>query len=324
MDQPSSVSDRDVLAAAVRTCTVRIDDVEATNRTLRLMLAGGSLALVALAGCFGWSLWNTLQRQLTPEKLESAMTTKLQAIGPPLAQKLADEVMGAVPEYSELAIERGEKAWPEFATRIANEADTFAAGTEKLVRERADKAAERVAARLASDLKRDFPKLTDERCEYLAQRLQKGLLSEGAGLGEEVQAMIGRERTRLEALLDKLPIEDVALESEPRLQKRFMRSVLQMVDAAVADWPVEGEPVSPEAAVPRRNFVADPAPAESPPSPEGTVDDAALATPQSVDGPATPAASDSPPVGADSGSNGTPAEEPKPLVSPQAPAPQEP
>lgn len=61
MDPSSSGSDRGMLAAALRTCTVRIDEIEANNSTLRRMLAGGSLALVVLAGFFAWSLWNTLQ-----------------------------------------------------------------------------------------------------------------------------------------------------------------------------------------------------------------------------------------------------------------------
>lgn len=242
-------SSRDDLAKAIRGCNARIDDIESSSRTLRFLLTGASLGLVAMAGMFGWSLWSALQRQLAPEKLELALTSKLETIGPPLGQKLADEVIAAVPAYSELAIKRGEKVWPELSARIAGEADTFAAATETMVRQRADKAVERVAARLVADLKRDFPKLTEARCEQIAKRLQAGLITEGAGLGEEVQATIGKERSRLEVLLAKLPIEEASLEPESRLQKRFMRGVLQSIDAAVAEWPTDDDgPGSPPSA----------------------------------------------------------------------------
>lgn len=230
------------IASSLAAMHARLDEIEAANRLTRRLLAGGSLALLAMAGIFGWSLWNTLQRQITPAKLEAALSRKIEAIGPPLGQKLVDEVVGAVPSYSTLAIERGQKVWPELSARIAKEAESFAADTETMVRQRADKAVERVAEKLTADLKRDFPALTDERSVQLAKRLQEGLIIEGAGLGEEVEATIGRERTRLAAMLEKLPVDEAAREPESRLQKRFMRGVLKEVDAAVEAWPVDDDP----------------------------------------------------------------------------------
>lgn len=247
------------LVPAIRAIGARLDDIESSNRLTRLTLTGASLGIVALAALFGSSLWNTLQRQLAPEKLEAALSKKLEAIGPPLGQKLVDEVMGAVPSYSDLAVERGEKVWPELSARIAKEAETFAVDTEKMVRQRADRAVERVATKLAADLKRDFPKLSEQRCEQLAKRLEAGLITEGAGLGEEVEATIGRERARLAAMLETLPIDEAAREPDSRLQKRFMRGVLQMVDAAVETWPVDDDAApAPRAAPADEDGVASP------------------------------------------------------------------
>lgn len=240
--QTGDVDESGRIASALVAMHARLDEIEAANRLTRRMLAGGSLALLAMAGIFGWSLWNTLQRQITPAKLEASLSRKLEAIGPPLGQKLVDEVVGAVPSYSTLAVERGQKVWPELSARIAKEAESFAAETETMVRKRADKAVERVAEKLTADLKRDFPKLTDERSVQLAKRLQEGLIIEGAGLGEEVEATIGRERARLAAMLEKLPVDEAAREPESRLQKRFMRGVLKEVDAAVETWPVDDDP----------------------------------------------------------------------------------
>lgn len=230
------------IASSIVAMNARLDEIEAANRFTRRLLAGGSLALLAMAGIFGWSLWKTLERQLTPAKLEASLSRKIEAIGPPLGRKLVDEVVGAVPAYSNLAIERGQQVWPELSARIAGETESFAAATETMVRQRADKAVERVAGKLTADLKRDFPTLTDERSVQLAKRLQEGLIIEGAGLGEEVEATIGRERARLASMLEKLPLDEAAREPESRLQKRFMRGVLEEVDAAVEAWPVDDDP----------------------------------------------------------------------------------
>ncbi len=247
MDQSRSGDDasHDRLAAAIRDCGARLDRIEAANRTTRLLLAGATCGLLAMAATFGWNLWKTLERQLTAERVEASLQRKLEAIGPPLGQKLTDEVLGAVPAYGDLAIERGQKIWPDLSEKIAAEAQTFAADTEKMVRDRTDAAVGRVAARLSEDIRRDFPSLTEQRAEAIAKKLHQGLIEEGAGFGEEIEATIGRERARLSALLEKLPIDEAVKEPESRLQKRFMRAVLGSIDAAVEAWPTDDEASTP-------------------------------------------------------------------------------
>ncbi|MFM8495552.1 MAG: hypothetical protein ACKOEM_08505 [Planctomycetia bacterium] len=262
MHHPDAVGDggHDHLTRAIGECNRRLDQIESANRLTRWLLTGGSLALLAMAGLFVWSLWKTLERQVTAEGLEKALQAKVEAIGPPLGEKLASQVMGAVPAYGDLAMERGMKLLPEMSSRIATEADSFATDTEKMVRARSEEAMQRVARKLAADLKRDFPKLTETRVEQLAGRLRDGLISEGAGLGEQVERTIATERERLAALLDKLPIADAMTEAESRLQKRFIHNVLMMVDSAVEQWPVDDAP----AATPPAAVRSTPAPAEAP------------------------------------------------------------
>lgn len=246
-------------AATIRDCLARLEEVEAAGRTARRALAATTVALVALASLFGWSIWSTLRRQVTPEGLEAALQAKMAQIAPPLGEKLVEQVVAAMPAYRDLAAERALKAWPTFSARVATEAESFAADTEAMVRARSQAALERVAGRLSADLERDFPRLTPKRVEALARRLHDVLLAEGAGLGAEVEAIIARERERIAAMLGRLPVEEAAAEPETRLQKRFIHHVLMEIDERVAAWPeTDADPPPAVDAVP---------PASAPPSP---------------------------------------------------------
>jgi len=224
-------------AATIRECQSRLEAVEAANRTARWLLGGTTLTLLAMAAIFGWLIWKTLERQVTPAGIEAALQAKMETLGPPLGEKMVEQVLSAMPAYGDLAVERGMRLWPDLSARVATEVESFAVDTEALVRGRSEKALERVAARLSDDLKRDVPRLTPKRVEQLALRLHGVLLSEGAGLGEEVQATIKRERERIAAMLARLPVEEAATEAEVRLQKRFIHHVLLSIDDMVATWP---------------------------------------------------------------------------------------
>jgi hypothetical protein len=229
------------LESVIRECHVRLDEIESANRLTRWLLAGASLGLLLMAGAFGWSLWRTLERRMTSPALEKAIQTKIEAIGPPLGEKLAAQVMSAVPAYRDLALERGMRVMPALSAGIAKEVESFATDTEKAVKSRSDAAMRRVATKLADDLKRQFPTMTEARVDHLAQRLRDGLMSEGAGVAEELQRTMDHERVRLAALLEKLPVDAAMQQSESSLQKRFIHNMLMMIDAAVEEWPVDDE-----------------------------------------------------------------------------------
>ncbi len=224
-------------AATIRDCLTRLEEVEAANRTARRALAATTVALVTLVTLFGWSIWSTLRRQVTPEGLEAALQAKMAQLAPPLGEKLVEQVLGAMPAYRDLAAERAVKAWPAFSARVATEAESFATDTEAMVRARSQQALERVAGRLSDDLKRDFPGLTPKRLEALTRRLHDVLLAEGVGLGTEVEAIIAREADRIAIMLGRLPVEETAEQPETRLQKRFIHHLLMEIDDRVAAWP---------------------------------------------------------------------------------------
>jgi hypothetical protein len=233
------------VAASVRRLEARLVEAGKANTLSRWLLTAGSLALTGLMVTFGLSLWKGLEQRITEEKLQAALMAKVDRTWPRVSQKLTEQVMAVVPEYGTLAVERGEKVWPELSTRLATEAADFADGLEKDVRDRSEQAVKRVSSKLAADLKTDFPKLDEQRIDALAAKLQEGLIGEGGVLAEELQAILGREQERITAMFAKLPVEKLATLPEERLQRDFIHHVLMLVDAMVVDEPGSQTPRAP-------------------------------------------------------------------------------
>jgi hypothetical protein len=51
---------------------------------------------------------------------------------------------------------------------------------------------------------------------------------------DELEVKVAKERERVEGLLAKLPVDDVAKESEEKLQRQFIHHVLMLIDQQVA------------------------------------------------------------------------------------------
>ena len=232
------------LERMVRMLESKLDDTGRSNFLTRMLTLGGMLTLLGMAAYFGSSLWSSVQQKMAPEKVQAALMSKVDSEWPGLSKKLTDEVMEAVPEYSNLALARGTQLLPELSSRLAGEATTFAEDVEKTVRQRADDAMTRVAGKLTSDLKRDFPKLTEARVETLSKKLREGMIGEGSVVADELRATIAKEQTKIGDMLEKLPVAQMATQTEESLQKSFIHHVLLMVDAIVADMPAGGVPTN--------------------------------------------------------------------------------
>jgi len=242
-------SDFDDLAAAVRRLETRLVEAGRANVLSRWLLTAGSVALLGMMATFGLSLWKGLQQRITEEKLQAALMARVDRSWPRVSQKLTEQVMEVVPEFGTLAVERGEKVWPELSTKLATEAAGFADGLEKDVRDHSEQALARVSSKLAADLQKDFPKLDEKRIDALAAKLQEGMIGEGGVLAEELQIILSREQERITAMFAKLPVETTAALPEERLQKDFIHHVLMLVDAMVLDEPESQTPPASSAAV---------------------------------------------------------------------------
>lgn len=212
----------------------------AANRTGRLVLLGGSALLVGMMLLFGASLWRTLQQRMTADKLQAALTAKVETLWEPMSRKLIDEVMQAAPAYGTLASERAAKVLPVLSDRVVAEFGTFAEDMETMIKRRSEAAMERVAGKLKTDLKRDLPSLNDERIGEISATLHERLIEEGGGVAEELQATFMKEQDRISAMLDKLPVDKAAADREADLQKRFVHHALLMLDAIVAETDFTG------------------------------------------------------------------------------------
>jgi hypothetical protein len=222
----------------------RLDELANTQRLTRLLLLGGSLLLLGLMGLFGLRLYSTLQRQLNATQLQNAMMAKIDDVWPSLSQKFMDSAMKAAPAYGELAMQRFEKVRPQLESMVLDETGHFAERLQANLLKKSEAGMQRVSDKVAQDLKRQLPQLTEKKLDTIEEKLRSSLLIEGGGIAEELEAKVMKERERIEKMLAKLPVEQVAKESEEKLQRQFIHHVLMMIDQTVA---AEGTPVVKEA-----------------------------------------------------------------------------
>jgi len=212
----------------------RLDELADSQRNVRLTVLGGSLLLLGLMGLFGLSLYSKLQRQLNAVELQNAFMAKVEDVWPALSQKLMDSAMKAAPVYGDLAMKRFEKVRPQLETMVLDETGSFGERLQKSLLKKSEAGMQRVSDKVAQDLKKQLPNVTEKKLDSIEERLRSSLLEEGGGLAEELQAKVMKERDRVEKLLAKLPVDEVARQPEEQLQKQFIHHVLMMIDQMVA------------------------------------------------------------------------------------------
>lgn len=233
-DGPGSSPTRNNLEQVVEGLEQRLDDLAKTQRMTRFLILGGSLLLLGMMGLFGLRLYGTLQRQLNATAMQNALIAKVDQVWPTLSQKFVDSAMKVAPVYGEEAMQRFEKVRPRLETMVSAEAGRFAERLQATLLQKAESGMQRVGDRIARDLKRQVPTLTEKKLDSIEERLRNSLLVEGGGIADELQGKVDRERERVERLLAKLPVDEVAKQSEEKLQRLFIHHVLMMIDQAVA------------------------------------------------------------------------------------------
>lgn len=233
-DRQSHVGGSNNLEQVIDGLEQRLDELTKSQRQTRMLVLGGSLLLLGLMGLFGLRLYGTLQRQLTATKLQNALMAKVEAVWPPLSQKVMDSATQAAPVYGELAMERLEKIRPQLETMALDESGRFAERLQANLLKKSEAGMQRVTDKVAQDLKRQLPQLTETKLDAIEEKLRTSLLIEGGGIADELEVKVAKERERVEGLLAKLPVDDVAKESEEKLQRQFIHHVLMLIDQQVA------------------------------------------------------------------------------------------
>jgi hypothetical protein len=212
----------------------RLDELANAQRQNRLLVLGGSVLLLGLMGLFGLRLYSTLQRQLNATQLQNAFMAKIDQVWPPLSQKFMDSAIKAAPAYGELAMQRFEKVRPQLETMVLEETGTFSERLQANLLKKSEAGMQRVSDKVTQDLKRQLPKLSEQKLDSIEEKLRNSLLVEGGGIADELEVKVAKERERVEKLLTKLPVDQVAKESEEKLQRQFIHHVLMMIDQTVA------------------------------------------------------------------------------------------
>lgn len=233
-DRPGQAPGRHTLEQVVDGLEARLDELARTQRLTRFLILGGSLLLLGMMSLFGLQLYGKLQRQLNANELQSAFMSKVDQVWPSLSQKFVDSAMKAAPAYGEAAMQRFEKVRPQLEMMVSGEAGRFAERVQSTMLQKTEFCMQRVGDRVARDLKRQLPSLTEKKLDKIEEQLRNSLLVEGGGIADEIQAKVATEQQRVENLLAKLPVDEVAKQSEEKLQRQFIHHVLMMIDQAVA------------------------------------------------------------------------------------------
>jgi hypothetical protein len=192
-----------------------------------------TLGLLGLLSWFGLSLFKTLKERLSPEKLQAAMLAKVDQVLPPLSQKLVDSATAVAPIYGDLAVKRLEKVRPQLETMVIDESGKFADRVRTTLVKESEAGMQRVTDRMATDLKRQLPNVSESKLDAIEKRLRDSLLVAGGDVVDQVEKKFGTERKRIEELLGRLPVDEVAKESEDKLQRNFIHQLLMLIDQAV-------------------------------------------------------------------------------------------
>lgn len=230
----ASIGSRNNLEQVIDGLEHRLDELANAQRLTRLWVLGGSALLLGLMGMFGLRLYGTLQRQLNATQLQNALMAKIDEVWPPLSQKFVDSAMRAAPAYGDQALKRFEKVRPKIEEMVLQESGQFAERLQQTLLKKSEVGMQRVTDKVAQDLKRQLPKVTEKKLDEIEEKLRSSLLVEGGGIADELQAKFIRERDRVEKLLTKLPVNDVAKLPEEKLQRQFIHHVLMMIDQTVA------------------------------------------------------------------------------------------
>ena len=212
----------------------RLDELSSAQRQTRLLVLGGSALLMGLMCLFGLRLYGTLQRQLNATQLQNAFMAKVDDVWPPLSQKFMDSAMKAAPAYSEQAMQRFEKVRPQLEGMLLKETEQFAEQLQASLLKKSEAGMQRVTDKVTQDLKRQLPKLTEQKLDSIEEKLRNSLLIEGGGIADELEAKVAKEKIRVEKLLAKLPVDEFAKQPEEKLQRQFIHHVLMMIDQSVA------------------------------------------------------------------------------------------
>jgi len=212
----------------------RLDDLANSQRQIRLLVLAGSALLLGLMGLFGLRLYSTLQRQLNATQMQNALMAKIDDVWPSLSQKFMDSAMKAAPAYGEQAMQRFEKVRPQLEAQVLKESEQFASQLQANLLKKSEAGMQRVTDKVTQDLKKQLPKLTEKKLDSIEEKLRNSLLIEGGGIADEIEAKVEKEKVRVEKMLAKLPVDEVAKLPEEKLQRQFIHHVLMMIDQSVA------------------------------------------------------------------------------------------
>ncbi|MFN4241607.1 MAG: hypothetical protein ACK4PI_00050 [Tepidisphaerales bacterium] len=211
----------------------RLDELQRWHTAGRFVALSTVVALGGLFGLFGWKTYTDVRSAFTPERTRAAVEATLPQVVPPVGEALKGVVAESLPVYRQLAAER----YPEVRDRLA---EASLARLQTLPDEAGDVLAnallrtfERTLERVEPEFAALFPSLADEASRSaLIVAFHDAIERRNAELASKIETIGVSEAARVRAMLEKLRLPpDEAAPSDTELQKRFVRTMVRLIEA---------------------------------------------------------------------------------------------
>jgi hypothetical protein len=202
---------------------------QAQKKTGRIV-ALGTLAILICLTLFAVSLYNTVTQRFTKETLVDALSNAAQGMEPQIKRQIITAAEEILPLYVQAAQEQISKDWPEIQQKLSAKSNQFPDQVQKLLVTDGQKMLARVEKHLEKTLTKEFPKVTPEKAQQLAQMLINHTALKSEKINDRLEKLSMHELEKLQKVLEKYPINDYAALDRPVLEKKVLRKVVQVID----------------------------------------------------------------------------------------------
>lgn len=211
----------------------RLQELQRWHTRGRFVALGTVVALAGMFGWFGWKTYTDVKSAFTPERTRAAVEATVPQVVPLAGETLKRVVAESLPVYRQLAVERFPQVREELASASLARLQTLPDEAAEILSRALVATFERTLQRVEPEFAAAFPSLMDESSRaVLMVAFHDAIERRNAELASKVERLAITEAARVRSLLEKLQLPpDDAAPSDAELQKRFVRTLVRLVEA---------------------------------------------------------------------------------------------
>ncbi len=201
----------------------------AQKRTGRIF-ALGSLAILVVMILFVVKLYDTAKTKFTEDKVREALFTAAKGLEPEIKSQIETAAREIIPLYIEAAQAQMSKDWPVIQAKLSEKTNKFPDQVRGMLVKDGQAMLDRVEKHLEKTLTKEFPGVTPDNAHKLADSLINHTALKSERLGEQLSKISDVEMKKIQAVLEKFPIDELSKLDRSVLEKKVLRKVVQVID----------------------------------------------------------------------------------------------